>query len=85
MTPEKLPHFVQSGLGVSLKVRRVILCPRGDKRPGFVELNLSAAPNDQHKWFQAKLLYPRTEFNRSCSELWLPWQMAPLMNQRINV
>ena len=46
MTPEKHSPFLESGLSVSWKVRRVVLCPRGDKQPDLVELNHSDAPND---------------------------------------
>lgn len=49
MTPEKLNPFLESDLSVSWKVRRVVLCPRGDEQPGLVEFNHSDAPNDQHR------------------------------------
>lgn len=49
LTPEKPYPFLDSDWSVSWKVRRVGLCPKGDKQPDLGELNHSDVPNDQHR------------------------------------
>lgn len=81
--PRKHSLFLQSGLSVSWKVTRLILCPRGDERLHWAELNSVDAANDQHRMAKTKL-HPGTETNSSCSELSGCCQMALMMNQRRN-